>query len=457
MEMITDTVKHIENAKEKIKPTHYRFVMLFLITFILTISTADRATLSVAGVSMSKDLGFSALDMGYLFSAFSWAYVCMQVPSGWLGDKFGAKITIFTGLAVWSVVTLLMGSVHMFAYAFALMLILRFLLGIFESPVGPSCGKVLAAWFPSTERGVAGSIYNAAQYFSLALFTPLMGWLTYRFSWHFVYIVMGCIGIIAAFMWYKLFYVPRKHPKANTAEINLIEQGGGLVDMDMNLGKTEKKKRTASWSDIKQIFSSRMLVGIFIAQYCICAITWFYLSWFPIYLVKARGLSILHAGFIASIPAIAGCIGGGSAGFVSDWILRKTGSLSFARKIPITIGFSLAASMVICNYVDSTTAVIFVMSMAFFGKGFGNLGWTVVADTAPKKIVGITGGIFNSMGQASGIITPVVIGWILQATGSFNGALAYISVHGIIVILAYWIIVGKIQRFTLKEERVKEI
>lgn len=433
------------------KPTRYRFLILALITTILTLSTADRATLSVAGVSMSKDLGFSALDMGYLFSAFSWAYVCMQVPSGWLGDKYGAKITIFAGIFIWSLVILLMASVHFFAFAFTLMLVLRFLLGIFESPVGPSCGKVLSSWFPSSERGVAGSIYNAAQYFSLALFTPLMGWLTYTFSWHFVYIVMGILGLILSFLWYKLFYVPRQCPYANAAEIEYIRKGEGLVDMDLDLGSREaKQKTTVNLDDIKQVFSSRMLCGIFLAQYCITAIAWFYLSWFPIYLVKAKGLSILQAGFVASIPAVAGCIGGISAGFVSDWLLKKLNSLSLARKIPITIGFALSASMVLCNYVDSVTAVIVLMSAAFFGKGFGNLGWTVVADTAPKKIVGLTGGIFNSIGQASGIITPVVIGYILQVTGTFNGALAYISVHGLMVILSYWFIVGKIQRFELK-------
>lgn len=434
------------------KRTNYRFVILALITIILTISTADRATLSVAGVTMADDLGFSKLDMGYLFASFSWAYVCLQIPCGWLGDKYGSKVTIFIGLTVWSIVTIFMGMIHHFTFAFLLMLALRFLLGVFEAPVGPACGKVLASWFPSCERGVAGAIYNSAQYFSLVLFTPLMGWLTHEFSWHFVYIVMGLIGIIVAILWAKLFYVPKKHPHVNEDELGYIEEGGGLVDMDIHLGdKVNNKKTSASWKDIKEIFSSRMLLGIFIAQYCITSISWFYLSWFPIYLVQEKGLTILKAGFIASIPAIAGCIGGVLSGFVSDFIYKKTRSLSIARKVPIIIGFSLSMTMVICNYVESMSAVIFFMSAAFFGKGFGNLGWTIISDTAPKRIVGLTGGIFNSLGQASGIITPIVIGWILQITGSFHGALAYISLHGLLVIICYLVIVRKIERFELNQ------
>ncbi len=443
------------NTVNQGRKTNYRFVVLALITLVLTLSTADRATLSVAGVGMGKDLNFNSMEMGYLFSAFSWAYVLGQVPAGWLGDKLGSKVTMFGGLLMWSVVTVAMGFVWPSSYAFTLLLGLRFLLGIFETPVGPSSGRIIAGWFPSSERGKAGAIFNSAQYLSLAVFTPLMGWLAYTFSWHYVYIVMGFLGVLLAITWHALFYVPTKHPHVNQAELDYIQDGGGLIEMDAQIGKEGPKDGAAKgegvkFSDIAQLFKSRMLSGIFLAQYCITAISWFYLSWFPIYLVKAKGFSILQAGFIASIPAIAGCIGGISSGFVSDWILKKTGSVSLARKIPITIGFTLSATIMICNYVEAETVVIALMSAAFFGKGFGNLGWTVVADTAPKEIVGLTSGVFNSIGQASGIITPVVIGYILQTTGSFNGALIYVGAHGLVAIFSYWFIVGKIQRFELK-------
>jgi len=132
-----------------------------------------------------------------------------------------------------------------------------------------------------------------------------------------------------------------------------------------------------------------MLVGLFIAHYCITAITWFFMTWFPIYLVKEYGFNILHAGFIASIPAICGLAGGITRGFVSDWLLKRTGNLSLVRKGLIIFGLTLSASMMLCNYVQAETWVILLMSLAFFGKGFGLLGWAVVADAAPKKIIGV--------------------------------------------------------------------
>lgn len=435
--------------------THVRFYILAMITVILTLSTGDRATLSVAGPEMQQQLGISSVEIGYLFSAFSWAYVISMTPAGWVADKIGSKYAMLLGVLLWSIVTILMGFVSYVTFIVPALLVLRFLLGVCESPVGPSAGRIIAAWFPATERGVAGAIFNSAQYAAIALFTPLMAWLCHQFGWQHVFIVMGVLGVVVAFAWSKIFFVPMNHPTVNAPELEYIRAGGGLTDLDMPSRKNAGapgSNNSASWSDIGQLFKNRMLVGIFIGQYCITAITWFFMTWFPIYLVKERGFTLLHAGFMASIPAVCGLIGGIGSGFFSDWLLKKTGNLSLARKVPITLGLTLSASMILCNYVQSETLVIFLMSAAFFGKGFGSLGWAVVADTAPKEVVGVTGGLFNSLGNIAGIITPVVIGYILAATGSFQMALVFVGAHGIIAVLSYWLIVGKIQRMTLRPQ-----
>jgi ACS family glucarate transporter-like MFS transporter len=425
-----------------------RFVMLALITLVLALSTGDRATLSVAGPSMVKDLGMTSVQLGWLFSSFAWAYVLFQIPAGWLVDKVGAKRGMLFGVVLWSAMTLLMGGVHLVSFAFVALLVLRFLLGIMESPVGPASGRVIAAWFPAPERGVAGAIFNSAQYVSLVVFTPLMGWLAHRFGWQHVFGVMGGIGLVFGLVWARMYYAPLSHPTVSKEELDYMQQGGALV----SLGEEQKsgfREPGPSLADIGCLFKSRMLVGILIAQYCITSITWFFVSWFPSYLVKGRGFTILEAGFIAAIPAICGCIGGVSTGFVSDYLLKRTGSLTIARKVPITIGLVLSAAMIGCNYVESSTMVVALMSAAFFGKGFGSLGWTVVADTAPKEIIGVTGGVFNAIGNTAGIVTPIVIGYILAGTGSFNGALVFVGAHGLVAVLSYWLIVERIERIDL--------
>jgi D-galactonate transporter len=430
--------------------THYRFVILALITILLALSSGDRATLSIAGPNMSKSLGITPVELGWMFSAFAWAYVLAQVPAGWVTDRLGAKQTILSGLILWSLTTFLMSGIGWATYPFLTMLILRFLLGVFESPVGPAAGRIIAAWFPSAERGIAGAIFNSAQYVSLVIFMPLMGFLDHRFGWEHIFGVMGALGFLLVLVWAATYYSPTRHPKIGAAELDHLRAGGALVDLGGG-SPTAAAAQGPRWSDLAELLKSRMLVGIFLAQYGISSITWFFISWFPAYLVKARGLSVLDASLIATVPAICGFVGGVVTGFFSDWLLRRSGSLSVARKTPITIGLVMTVLIVGCNYTNSTLLITVLMSAAFFGKGFGSLGWTVVADTAPKEVIGLTGGVFNAIGNTAGIVTPVAIGYILAATGSFNGALLYVGLHGLLAVLCYWVIVGPIERLVIRE------
>lgn len=441
-----------ETSSATTRKTGYRFLILTMITIVLALSSGDRAAVSLAGSDMSKELGISSVEMGYVFSAFSWAYVIFLIPSGWLTDRLGSKKTLTAAIAIWSVFTIGMGLVHFIGMVVPLLLALRFLLGIAESPVGPGCTRVIASWFPSAERGMAGAIFNSAQYISLAFFTPLMGWLCYRYGWEYVFIVMGVIGLGIAAMWWKVYYLPIRHPKMNAAELEYIRAGEGLIDLEgRKTAVTGASGGMSSLAEVGLLFKSRMLAGMFLSQYCVTAITWFYVTWFPIYLVKERGFDILQAGLVASIPALCGLVGAISSGFFSDYLMRRTQSLSIARKTPIITGVLLSSSMILCNYVDSQVLVIAVMSLAFFGKGFGNLGFSVVADTAPREMVAMTGGVFNAMGNIAGIVTPVVIGYLLHSSGSFNSALIYVGAHGLIAACSYLFIVGKIQRLHLSD------
>ncbi|HVN42696.1 MAG TPA: MFS transporter, partial [Steroidobacteraceae bacterium] len=173
------------------------------------------------------------------------------------------------------------------------------------------------------------------------------------------------------------------------------------------------------------------------------------ITWFPVYLVKERHMTILKAGFVAAIPAVCGFVGGVLGGIISDALLRRGYSLSVARKTPIVAGMLLSMSMIICNYVDAKWMVVLIMALAFFGKGVGALGWAVNSDTAPKQIAGLSGAVLNTCGNLSSITTPIAIGYIIEGTGSFNGALVYVGAHAFVAMACYLLVVGKIQRVTL--------
>jgi ACS family glucarate transporter-like MFS transporter len=427
-----------------------RYVIVFILFLLTSLNYADRATLSIVGTMVSKDLNLDAVPMGYLFSAFAWAYVLAQIPGGWLLDRMGSRKIYGWSIALWSLFTLLQGCVGGFDGRVAVMVLfgLRFLLGAAEAPSFPANARIVAAWFPTAERGQASAIFNSAQYFATVLFAPIMGWIAHAWGWEYVFWFMGALGLVFAAAWPKLIYNPREHPRANAAELEHIERGGGLIDLETS-GKPGVKGGVR-WAVIGELLGNRMLVGIYLGQYCITTLTWFFLTWFPIYLVKERGMSILQVGFVAALPALCGFGGGILGGWFSDWLLRRGKSLTLARKTPIVVGMLLSVSMVACNYVSAQWAVITLMSLAFFGKGVGALGWAVISDTSPKSVTGLCGGLFNTFGNTAGIITPIAIGYILKATGSFNWALVYVSAHAALAIASYLLIVGEIKRVELK-------
>ena len=258
---------------------------------------------------------------------------------------------------------------------------------------------------------------------------------------------MGALGLLAALGFLRFVHDPVRHPRINQAELDHIESGGGLVALDeANSGKSDNFR----WHNIKQLLTNRMLLGIYLGQYCINVLTYFFVTWFPIYLVKERGLSILDAGFAAAAPALCGFAGGLVGGFGSDWLLKRTGSLDIARKTPLLIGMLLASSIIACVYIEQEWLVVVTMAIAFFGKGIASLGWPVISDVSPRKLVGLTGGVFNMFGNSAGIVTPIVIGYLVASSGSFDSALIFVGAHCLLTIFAYFVIVGPIRRLEME-------
>ncbi len=204
-----------------------------------------------------------------------------------------------------------------------------------------------------------------------------------------------------------------------------------------------------TWVGVKQLLEQRMLIGIYIGQFCITTLTYFFITWFPVYLIQARHMSILRGGIAAALPALCGSVGGVLGGVSSDALLRRGNTLTFARKAPIIAGMLLSVTMIACNYTNVQALVMFLMSLAFFGKGFGALGWTVISDTSPKELIGLNGGLFNLIGNTAGITTPIVIGYLVKKTGSFDDALIFVGGTALLAIFSYVVIVGEIKRLEL--------
>ena len=421
------------------RTTRRWFPVLALVAVATMVNYLDRTVLGIAAPFLTKELSLDAAAMGVVFSAFSWSYALLQIPGGIFLDRFGTRVTYSLALSLWSAFTAVMGVVS----SLPGLLLTRVGLGVFEAPCFPANSRILATWFPQHERARANSVYSVGQYAGIAFLSVPLFWVTQQFGWRGLFFLAGGFGIALGALFWTTYRDPGADPSVSPAEIEYIEAGGG--------GEHKGARIAFSWRDIGRLLRHRQIVGASIGQFGGNSTQVFFVTWFPTYLVNVRGMSFINAGMMTMLPYIGASIGVLVAGQVSDRILQRTGSANVARKLPIVGGMLLASTIVIANYVPagSDALVVAIMSVAFFGQGMTNLGWTVISDVAPKELIGLTAGIFNFSANLAGIVTPLVIGYTYQSTGSFFGPLVYIGVVALIGAFSYSVILGDIHRLTI--------
>ncbi|MFO1247125.1 MAG: MFS transporter [Alphaproteobacteria bacterium] len=420
------------------KPTRQRYLVMLMIFVSVVITFLDRSNISITAPLMRKELGIDTIHMGWILSAFGWTYAFCQIPGGWLVDRVGPRFFYPAILILWSVATALLGVVGSVVSLIAI----RLLIGALEAPSYSINNMVVSSWFPDRERAGAIGFYTSGQFVGLAFLTPLLLMLQASHGWRAVFFTTGLGGAIWGLFWLAAYRTPRES-RANAAEIAYLEQGGALVD----LGSAESRKvrRKLSWADIGTVFKYRKLWGVYIGQFAVTSCQWFFLTWFPTYLVEFRHLSFVKSGLYAMIPFLAAFLGVLCSGLVSDRILRAGASLGWARKTPIICGLLLSSTIMGANFVDAPELVIAFMALAFFGNGMASIGWSLISSVAPRQLIGLTGGTFNFISNLSGITTPLVIGYLAQG-GNFAPGLTYIAVVAVMGALAYILMIGKLER-----------
>ena len=426
-------------VQDQNKKTRARYVILALISVGTMINYLDRTILGIAAPALTQELGLNAAMMGIVFSAFSWSYTAMQIPGGIVLDRLGSRIVYFLSLTFWSLIT----ALHGFVNNLWSLLFMRLGLGVAEAPCFPANSRIVATWFPQQERAMATGVYTVGEYIGLAFLSPVLFWILATFGWRALFIVVGVAGIGFGIIWYRYYQEPQDYKSVSKAELDYIAEGGGLVS-------GQRQRVQFEWRMIFRLLKYRQLSGICLGQFASNSTLVFFLTWFPTYLATEREMEWIKIGFFAVMPFIAASIGVLSGGWWSDYLLRKGKSVNIARKLPIIMGLLLASTIILANYVESNTAVIAILSVTFFAQGMAALGWTLVSDIAPMNQLGLTGGIFNFAANLAGIITPMVIGFIVSATGSFIGAIVYIGVLALIGAISYIFIVGDVRRIVLE-------
>ena len=436
--MVGRQASQVENAAPRATGKRHRLLAMLFVTVVITY--LDRSNLSIAATAIGRQLALTPGQLGLVFSAFGWSYALLQIPGGMLVDRTRPRLMMAAIVGLWSLATILQG----FAGAFAALLSLRVLLGVLEAPAYPTLNRVVTTWFPDSERARAIAIYTSGQYVGLAFLTPLLVLTQERFGWHGVFVLTGMVGVVWAFVWYALYRDPSDAKGINQQQLDTIRAGGGLVELgDARNANTARRRYTAS--DWRAVLGNRKLWGVYIGQIAVTSTLWFFLTWFPTYLVKYRHMDFLKAGFMASVPFLAAFVGILVSGLLSDWMIRRGASATVARKVPIVGGLLLSTAIVGANYVETPSMVIVFMAIAFFGSGFASITWVLVSSMAKKELLGLTGGMFNLMGNLSSICVPIVIGLLVKGD-DFAPALVFMSAVGVVGALSYLFVVGRIER-----------
>ncbi len=418
------------------KPTHVRYLMLVMMFVTVVINYLDRSNISTAVSAIKGEFGLDNTEMGLILGAFGWTYALFQIPGGWLVDKMSPRVLLPIILILWSLATIstsLAGTVATF-------FVIRLMVGLLEAPAYSIFNQVTTAWFPNRERATAVGVFISAQFLGPAFITGLLILMVASFGWRSVFYVTGGAGLIWGVVWYLIYRGPRESKLANQAELNEIEAGGAILDF----GRIGQAKTKFTWADFFTVLKYRKLWGVYIGQFAITSSQFFFFTWFPTYLKEFRHLDVTTTSVYASLPFVGAWLGALCSGFFSDALLKRGFSLGTARKTPIILGLLISSVIVMANYVDSAGLAVFFFTLALFGNGLASIGWSLISSVAPRRLIGLTGGTFNGLSNLSGIVTPMIIGYLAE-NGNFAPGLLYIGCVALIGVFAYVTMIGKLE------------
>ena len=386
-----------------------RNLILALLFLGWSLGNLDRYIMNYAVVAITGDLNLDASATGIILSSFFLGYAIMQIPGGWLADKFGAKKILLFSVIMWSIFT----GLTAIAWSLTAMIVIRFLFGIGEGGFQPSSSKIIATVFPKENRGRAMSIMLTSGGI-VSLFVPLLSaFLLGTIGWRMMFIIIGAIGAVIAILYWKYIKLP--------------------VETAASTETVENKVNAPTKLGFKDLFKTPLMWNLVIAYFCMYAVNWGLVSWIPTYLKQNRGLDLMSIGWAQTIPALTTIIGIYGSGYIIDKLPRGMdkvlGAISCAV-IGILLYFMFTAETV-------TLFIVYQTVVSFFIAFVLTLLPAIVLKKMPSTITGSAMGIANTGGQLAGFVTPMAIGFMVDAfNGSFDAAFWMLIVFSIICIVA---------------------
>lgn len=414
-----------ENVLRRPERSRTRLAIVGLMLALVAVAYLDRVCIATAAPAIEHDLGFDAEQMGFVFSAFTFAYALFEIPSGYMADRFGARVTLTRIVLWWSVMTALTGL----ATGFASLIVLRFLFGIGEAGVFPTMARVYSRWLPERERGRAFGLAIATGAVAGAITLKLVAFLLGVFSWRVLFASFGSVGLL----WVVVFVLyfrddPADHAGVSAPELSLIRDSGNPPD-------TQAARR----EPLGALLRGRTIVSLCV-MYTAAIYGWYFnLTWLPTYLREARGFDLAHAGSLSALPLLGIAAGVFAGGWTSDHLAARFGPR--ARRWPGVVGFPVAAlTMVAAATTASSVHAAWLLAAA---AGFGAVGvapaWPVCVEVGGAR-AGVVSGAMNMCGNLGGTLCPIVVGTCVKRFESWPIALGFVAAAYLVAGIA-WLVV----------------
>ena len=375
---------------------HWRWWILILLSVGAMISFVDRTSISSALTvpEFKSHFQLSDIDRGWVNSAFFWSYAVLQVPLGWVVDRYGVKWPYTICLVIWCLASALIGLTTTLAG----LVTLRLVVGAAEAIVVPASWRWLRNNFGERQSGTAVGIYMLGTKFGPAIGAPLAAWLIVRSDWHTMFFVTGAAGLIWLVPWLAL--VSDDSPRGR---------------------KRVAAKRAPSTVTVGAILSSPLIWGTFVVNFCYNYFTFYCMTWMPAYLVEQRGLSLQRMGLYSFFSFAGIAIVALAAGWAADRLIARGFDAVLVRKAFTIAGFLVASTVVLGAYADSLSAALFwnVASLSGLGLATANNLALCRLTLIPSSAVGLVTGFQQVATSLAGIVAPILSGWLLQVSGGY--------------------------------------
>lgn len=446
MSLRKETYPPTKTVTTELRPSEVRWRIIAILAFIAALTYLDRLNLGIAGKYIQDEFHFDTQTMGWILSCFVLGYAVFQVPGGRLGDRFGPRRVITFAILWWSVFTAATGLAASLPLAgwFGVagsFIILRLLIGVGEAAVFPNSNKVIALWFDAAHRAKANSLVFAG-IGAGGVFTPIfIVWFMQRWGWQPVFYFCGALGIILALGWFLYFRDrPELHPGVNAAELAVIRQFRATDQTAEMLPNVTPKN--CPW---KKILRSRTVWSVLLSGFCIGYPAYIFYTWFFIYLVRVRGLTITQGGLWTSTPFIAITILSPTGGWFSDRAVGKLGRRR-GRQVAMWVGVTCSALFLWMgsSTADNTIAVILLALASGFNLFVTANIWATCNDLS-RDFCGSISGLMNTFGCFGGWVSPILTAIIATHFGwvwAFHVAALLTVVAGIL-----WLFVDANQNF----------